>query len=218
MMDIHEAEETNSSGPKADIKYELFCKWLRQNEQLMGQCTPNEMHDAMLSNSFTSAPNPIATEDEVSSIPSNSDDGSGNDVFLDTETDFPAIVLTEAIDNGDVFGLNEHAADDLSASCATAVAAMHATQPWRSDTPSQLSVNDFDCSASDTTVHSRTSNVSTESQVSSGSKRKAKHKKGPAPPIPSATPSVTAHVDLVHESNEPHCIEITTYSHIETDI
>lgn len=207
MMDIHEAEETISSGPKADIKYELFCKWLRQNDQFMSQIAPNELQGSALGNSFVAPSNPIATEDEVSSLASHSDDSSGHDVFLDTETEFPAIVLTEAIDCSDAHTSAAGAAD----------AAMYSIQPSRSDTPSQLSVNDFDCSASDTTVYSKASNVSNESQVSSSSRRKAKHKKGPAPPIPSA-PSAAPHAEHVHEANEPHCIEITTHSHIETDI
>lgn len=206
MMDIRESEEIN---PNADIKYELFCKWLQQNEQIVQRIPPNEIHGTAFSNGFeNTALNPIATEDEVSSFTSNSDD-SGSDVFLDTETEYPAIVLTRAVDCTDPINSNVYATEYTSATSA------QLSQHLRSDTPSQLSANDFDCSLSDITVHSKTSNLSNESQTSSNSKRKAKHKKGPAPPIPNTSSPCT---DNSHDSNETYFIELATHSHIETDI
>lgn len=136
--------------------YELFCKWLKENDNRPITRPEHEQPS-------------ILTEDEVSSFATNSDD-SECDIFLDTESDFPIIVLTNdqnestfnSIENNTLNGiepLNEH----------------------RVDTPSQLSVSDYDGSSSDITATSASSN-----QI----KRKAKHKKGRAPPIPTLNPNL----------------------------
>lgn len=139
-----------------DMKYELFCKWLQQNGR----------HQMMTSDRDLNS-NTLLTEDEVSSFATNSED-SGSDVFLDTESDFPVIVLSN--DDNEAVPLDlddEHRRNDTES-------------PFRVDTPaSQLSVSDFDCSSSDITIGSKISGTS--SQIA---KRKAKHKKGRAPPIP----------------------------------
>lgn len=194
---------TSSNNRNDDIKYELFCKWLQQNQQYSSDNLPIELSDSRNSYEYptNTTTNPILTEDEVSSL-TNSDDSAG-EVFLDTETDFPSIVLTsdtEHIDL-DIFGNDDttHCTDHLLINYL------------RADTPSQLSVNDFDCSSSDVTINSQISINSNNSQVA---KRKAKHKKGRAPPIP-INASDNNNTDLVHDNNEN---EIPENLHIETDI
>lgn len=140
-----------------DMKYEMFCKWLQQNEQ---NPMLNADHDQIQ-----------LTEDEVSSFATNSDD-SGSDVFLDTESDYPIIVLSS----------EDHV--PFSADADFKLNNVDSIGEFRVDTPSQLSVSDYDCSSSDVTVNSK---VSATSGSSSQAKRKAKHRKGRAPPIPIAT-------------------------------
>lgn len=147
------------SANNMDMKYELFCKWLQQN----GQNPPlNDDHDQPFSTQLT--------EDEVSSFATNSDD-SGSDVFLDTESDYPIIVLSSE----DQVPFTPDTDFKLSN--------IDSIGEFRVDTPSQLSVSDFDCSSSDVTVNSK---ISATSDASSQAKRKAKHRKGRAPPIPNA--------------------------------
>ncbi|XP_031631002.1 uncharacterized protein LOC116345624 isoform X2 [Contarinia nasturtii] len=141
-----------------NMKYELFCEWLRRNGQ-----------ESMLSENHEQTASTMLTEDEVSSFATNSDD-SENDVFLDTESDFPMIILS--VDDNCYSNLNGAESPSLS--------------EYRVDTPSHLSVSDFDCSSSDITVSSKISATSTTS--SQLAKCKAKHKKGRAPPIPMAKP------------------------------
>lgn len=134
-----------------DLKYQLFLEWMHHNQQ-------NQPSSALL------------TDDEVSSWATNSDD-SGSDVFLDTESDFPVIILS--VDENEQTNGSDH---NVIAPVADRV-----------DTPIQLSVCDFDCGASDVTVGSQISAISDAS--SQASKRKAKHNKGRAPPIPTLSPA-----------------------------
>lgn len=105
-----------------DIKYELFCKWLEKNKaDLQISCDGSNC-------SNVADGGPPLTEDEVSSFATNSgddDDDSSNDVFLDTESEQPMILV-----------------DGMDAMAA------------RMHTPSQLSASDFDYSSSDVTVNS----------------------------------------------------------------
>lgn len=162
-----------------DMKYELFCQWLQQNEQnhqqmsAMDEKSENEDRDQ---HSMA-----ILTEDEVSGFDTNSD-ASGSDIFLDTESDFPLIVLSSD-DNTTTHVSLYNDQKSIGVESAT-------LSEFRVDTPSQLSVSDFDCSSSDITVNSR---VSATSDSSNQMKRKAKHKKGRAPPIPT----------LLAKSNSP---------------
>lgn len=139
-----------------DGKFQLFCKWLEQNDQ-----------KPML-NAELDAPS-ILTEDEVSSFATNSDD-SGSDIFLDTESDFPEIVLTNDENEYAVLSNGDGTLNDIDS-----------INQFRIDTPSQLSLSDFGGSSSDITVNSQ---ISAMSGKSSQNKRKAKHNKGRAPPIP----------------------------------
>lgn len=141
-----------------DIKYELFCKWLQQNGS--GAQLIHEIDRPNFCN--VDAGGATLTEDEVSSFATNSDDDSSNDVFLDTESEQPMIMVN---------GMHEIENADVDAAAATN------STVFRVNTPSQLSTSDyeFDCSASDVTVNSN-----------GNPKRKPKHKKGRAPPIPAA--------------------------------
>lgn len=126
-----------------DIKYELFRKWLSQNG-----------HDTLLTEDR-------AIED-VGSFATHSDD-SDSDIFLDTESDFPSIVLSsynseQAMLNAD----SDHTNNDINSLAGDS----------RATSPSLFSVSDYECRSSDNTVSS------------DRPRRKAKHKKGKAPPIP----------------------------------
>lgn len=207
-MEVQEETSTSqpstntSSNRNVDMKYELFCKWIQQNQQYSLDNLPSELSDSRNSYEYptNTTTNPILTEDEVSSL-TNSDD-SASEVFLDTETDFPSIVLTSDTEHIelDIFGNDDttHCTDHLLMNYL------------RTDTPSQLSVNDFDCSSSDVTINSQISINSNNSQE----KRKAKHRKGRAPPIPIIA-SDNNNTDLVHDNNEN---EMPSNLHIETDI
>lgn len=171
-----------------DMKYELFCKWLRQNEQ-----------NSILTEDRDVNSGPLLTEDEVSSFATNSDD-SGSDIFLDTESDFPVIVLSS--DNSEQLPLN------TDCDCANnSVDSL--LGEFRVDTPSQLSVSDYDCSSSDITVSSKISGSS--SQLG---KRKVKHKKGKAPPIPTISSNATVELNTASVNDTPS----HTRSARETDI
>lgn len=178
-----------------DMKYELFCKWLQQNEQnhltnAMDEKSDNE--DGLHNSSAT-----ILTEDEVSSFATNSDD-SESDIFLDTESDFPSIVLSsdgcEEVPFYPNIGQQPNGTEFVLGEC-------------RVDTPSQLSVSDFDCSSSDITVNSRISATSDSS--SQATKRKAKHKKGRAPPIPGLAKTNTLENDQNHTIDTAENIELS---------
>lgn len=182
-----ESDETAGLGiignvPNLDMKYELFCKWLQQNGQ------NSMLHSDREQNSST-----LLTEDEVSSFATNSDDSS-SDVFLDTESDFPIIVLSN--DNDEIVPLNSDNVCKLNGM----------NSPFRVDTPSQLSVSDFDCSSSDITVSSRVSGTS--SQIA---RRKAKHNKGRAPSVPT-------NKSISSENNESTNIEVIANPAIQNDI
>lgn len=177
-----------------DMKYELFCKWLEQNEQ-------NSMLDSDREHNSSQLP----TEDEVSSFTSNSDD-SDNDIFLDTESEFPIIILSN--DDNVIIPLNT---DNLSKLNGM-------ESPLRVDTSSQLSVSDFDCSSSDITVNSKMSGTS--SQIA---KRKAKHNKGRAPPIPtnnynSSDKNESSNIELIVSPAIQNDIPSNTGTSRETDI
>lgn len=162
-----------------DMKYELFCKWLQQNDNAV------QLTDEIDRRNFCNvAGGPTLTEDEVSSFATNSDD-STNDVFLDTESEQPMIMVN---------GMLEMPNMDT-----TTAARIDATE-FRANTPSQLSASDFDCSStSDITVNS-----------TGKSKRKPKHKKGRAPPIPTAAAEIN--------SNNAASDTISTSLARETDI
>lgn len=162
------------------MKYELFCKWLQQNNynalSIEGFHVENPlMHTA----SMTTTSGIILTEDEVSSFATNTDVDSDSDVFVDTETDFPAIVLTNTENDENLLQIDGEQ-----------------TNLPRADTPSQLSVSDYDCGASDTTINSNFSTASDQSK-----KRKAKHNKGRAPAIPLNKTSSTENIRIVRETD-----------------
>lgn len=136
-----------------DMKYELFCKWLQQNNY---NTIPVDSFQSL----NTSTSGVILTEDEVSSFATNTDIDSDSDEFLDTESEFPAIILT----NSEIQRNLDH--NQLSVE--------QSINELRAETPS-----DYDCGASDTTINSGISATSDQSK-----KRKAKHNKGRAPPIP----------------------------------
>lgn len=170
-----------------DMKYELFCKWLQQNEN------GAQLSDEIDRRNFCNVSRgPTLTEDEVSSFASNSDD-STNDVFLDTETEQPMIMVNGMVE---VPNANATAVDGGSAAIET--------MDSRANTPmSQLSASDFDCSSSDVTVNST-------GKANGNSKRKPKHKKGRAPPIPTAATEIN--------SNSAECDTNSTNLARETDI
>lgn len=191
-----------------DMKYELFCKWLQENEQIQTMPSQNTVPDQQTNQ------NSLSTEDEVSSFATNDSD---SDVFLDTESDFPSIILSDA-DEGVSFNSNLMS-DFKTASIDEQMLSFGA------DTPSQLSVSDFDCSSSDITVNSRMSPISDTSIDQT--KPKAKSKKRRAPPIPTLinksdgisnldglSLTFSSKTDL-QQSNEH---ETHTNSHLETDI
>lgn len=192
---------TNNSND-LDMKYELFCKWLNANES--NQINSIQYQKSMLDHQ--SSQNMLLTEDEVSSFATNESDNE-SDIFLDTETDYPSIILSE-IDGNTSLNPNFNIA----------------VNTFRADTPSQLSVSDFDCSSSDVTVNSRTC-LTPDSQT----RRKAKHKKGPAPPIPTL-PTLAQCSNIIEKLNintdtehtimvsDDQTISTHTKSHIETDI
>lgn len=166
-----------------DGKFQLFCKWLEQNDQ-------KPMINAELEQPST------LTEDEVSSFATNSDD-SGSDIFLDTESDFPEIVLTHDDENEGAFILNgDGKLNDIDS-----------TNQFRVDTPSQLSVSDFDGSSSDITVNSQ---ISTMSGLSNQNKRKAKHNKGRAPPIPTNIINDASDENNCNTNEKSMCHKTTT--------
>lgn len=167
-----------------DMKYELFCKWLRQSGR--GALLEKESNREV--NSST-----ILTEDEVSSFATNSED-SGSDIFLDTESDFPSIVLNNENNEQMPFNAEDEYANNRIDSLMG---------EFRVDTPSQLSVSDYDCSSSDITVSSKLSALSNQP-----TKRKAKHKKGKAPPIP-ATASKSPNNSDDNNYNGHPTIELT---------
>lgn len=141
---------------------ELFCKWLQENEQIP------------ISNDEHNQPSSITlTEDEVNSLIM-SDEDSDSDEFLDTETDLPKIVLTDS---------NNESFDQLAIESNENNKQNDADlmNEFRVDSPSQLSVSSFDCNSSDVTDDS---GISETFDSSNKIKRKAKHKKGRAPPIP----------------------------------
>lgn len=182
-----------------DMKYELFCKWLNANESIQ----INSIQNQKLMLDHQNNQNMLLTEDEVSSFATNESD-SGSEIFLDTETDYPSIILSGIDSNLNVAKLTENAIHNL-----------------RADTPSQLTVSDFDCSSSDVTVNSRMC-LTPDSQK----RRKAKHKKGPAPPIPILAQSSNEIENSNFTTDTEHAIMVSDYqttsthtkSHIETDI
>lgn len=148
-----------------DIKYELFCKWLQRNENGAQLCD-----EIGRRNFCNAASGPTLTEDEVSSFATNSDvddDDSTKDIFLDTESEQPMIMVN---------GMLEMPHTDM-----TAVGTIDA-MAFRANTPSQLSASDFDCSS--------TSDITVNSTGKINGKRKPKHKKGRAPPIPTAAAEI----------------------------
>lgn len=175
-----------------DMKYELFCKWLHQNDQGSMFCEDRKQNS-----------NALLTEDEVSSFTTNSDD-SDSDIFLDPESDFPVIVLSN---------------DDNEQAPQTVDRKLNGDGKFRVDTPSQLSVSDFDCSSSDITVSSMFSGSSSQM-----AKRKAKHKKGRAPPIPiikSTQNQCNEFLDIATNNDDPfisHNLPCSAQSARETDI
>lgn len=172
---IEVGNENDTSKKMAEInqmnlKYEMFCKWLQQNEQMQ------------ISNDDHNQPSSITlTEDEVSSLVTNNDD-SDDDEFLDTETDVPIIVLTDSNNESlEQSAIHSNVNDKLSDADFMA--------DFRVDSPSQLSVNSFDCNSSDVTDDSR---ISETFDSSYKIRRKAKHKKGRAPPIPIESKKIDA--------------------------
>lgn len=152
------AEEMMGEITNLNMKYELFCKWLHQNGHNSALLDDREVNSSTL-----------LTEDEVSSL----HDDSDSDVFLDSESNFPSITILTS-DNNEQMPIN---VDDVD---------LLLLGDFRVDTPSQLSVSDYDCSSSDITVNSKQNGSS--SQLT---KRKAKHKKGKAPPIPNTLHNIT---------------------------
>lgn len=193
-----------SSNNNLDLKYELFCKWLQANQQIPLESLPNPGPVLEHQNSQ----NQLATEDEVSSFATNDSD---SDVFLDTESDFPSIILNEIDDGISLAVKNNPRPVEESMNCL------------RADTPSQLSVSDFDCSSSDVTVNSRMSPIC---DASNGQiKPKAKHKKGRAPPVPTPNENdfnqTNSDDSLSLEQGQQtsdHDTALQTNSHRETDI
>lgn len=150
-----------------DIKYELFCKWLQQNDNGV------QLSDEIDGRNFCNiGSGPTLTEDEVSSFATNSDD-STNDIFLDTESEQPIIMVNGMLEM-----------PNTNAIAAAADVTIDTTE-FRANTPSQLSVSDYDCSSSDVTVNST-------GKANGNSKRKPKHKKGRAPPIPTAATEINS--------------------------
>lgn len=188
-----------------DMKYELFCKWLNANES--NQINSIQNQKPMLHHQ--NSQNMLLTEDEASSFATNESD-NGSDIFLDTETDYPSIILSE-IDGGTLLNSNFNVAKLTE----------DALHNLRADTPSQLSASDYDCSSSDVTVNSRMC-LTPDSQK----RRKAKHKKGLAPPIPTLGQSsneiensnITADTEHAIMVSDYQAISTHTKSHIETDI
>lgn len=174
-----------------DLKYELFCKWLQQNE-----------HNPMLNDerdAIGGGGNSQLTEDEVSSLATNSDDSGSDDIFLDTEPEFPLIVLSHH-DNAELLNDVDHHLNN-------------GDDEFRVDTPSQLSVSDCDCSSSDITINSK---LSATSGSSSQIKRKVKHKKGRAPPIPIAVGQTKA-IDVSIESGYGTGVDQSTSTHLPSN-
>lgn len=160
-----------------DVKYELFCKWLQQNENDIQLSERNDRSNLLDAGNGDGGP--TLTEDEVSSFATNSDDDddSANDIFVDTESEQPIILV-----NG---------MDEMGSSVATTD-----TMAFRANTPSQLSVGDFDCSSSDVTVNSN-------GQINGNPiKRKPKHKKGRAPPIPTVAMAAANDTNLMQLDRE----------------
>lgn len=156
----HTVDMMSNFNNDLDIKYELFCKWLQQNEY--GIQLSEEIDRPNVCNIGS---RPTLTEDEVSSFATNSDD-STNDIFLDTESEQPMIMVN---------GMLEMDANDASA---------------RVNTPSQLSASDFDCSSSDVTVNS-----SGKINGNSKRKPKHKKGRAPPIPIPSAAAAAAAEIN-----------------------
>lgn len=141
---------------RLDVKYELFLKWLQSNE-LVGD---------------------TQTDDECTSQVLTSDD---EDNFVDTETDYPLISLPELVPTANTPEPNDCPSNVystlLSADC------MHDECGGESSgkatpTPSLLgvmSMTDYNSSMSDI------SGISVNTKLA---RRKAKHNKGRAPPIP----------------------------------
>lgn len=143
---------------RLDVKYELFLKWLQSNE-LVGD---------------------TQTDDEITSHVLTSDD---EDDFVDTEMDYPLISLREVDSTATTPEPNEcltniyskllSTADSVNDLCGGGESSGKATP-----TPSLLTVrsmSDYDSSTSD---------ISGMSDNTKLAKRKAKHNKGKAPPIP----------------------------------
>lgn len=148
-----------------DVKYELFLKWLQSNE-LVGD---------------------TQTDDECTSHVLTSED---EDDFVDTEMDFPLILLPEENtpepnDRETNFYTTLLSADSMHDLCGG---------DSRTPTPSLLSVmsvTDYDSSTSDISGISDSTNLA---------KRKARHNKGKAPPIPIPLP-----VQLMQMKHEIEC-------------
>lgn len=102
-------EEVTDDNNDLDIKYELFCKWLQQNES--GVQLSDEIDRR---NFLNAASGPTLTEDEVSSFATNSDD-STNDIFVDTESEQP-MLMVNGMPTADAMEFRANTPSRLSAS------------------------------------------------------------------------------------------------------
>lgn len=156
---------------RLDVKYELFLKWLQTNE-MVGD---------------------TQTDDECTSQVLSSDD---EDNFVDTETDYPLFFSPELISTTAVVQQNDCtsnvyskllSADYMENSCGGE------SSGKATPTPSLLSVmsmTDYDSSMSDI------SGISVDTKLT---RRKAKHNKGKAPPIP-----IPLSVQLMEYNHDVH--------------
>lgn len=141
---------------RLDVKYELFLKWL-QNNEMVGD---------------------TQTDDECTSHVLTSDD---EDHFVDTETDYPLISLPKLVSTTTTPEPNDCSPNIysklLSAECVNDSCG-GGSSGKATPTPSLLgvmSMTDYDSSMSDI------SGISVDTKLA---RRKARHNKGKAPPIP----------------------------------
>lgn len=163
---------------RLDVKYELFLKWLQSNE-LVGD---------------------TQTDDECTSQVLTSDD---EDNFVDTETDYPLISLPELVPTATTPEPNDCPSNIystlLSADCD---ACGGESSGKATPTPSLLgvmSMTDYNSSMSDI------SGISVNTKLA---RRKAKHNKGRAPPIPIplSVQLMQDNPDIIEEKSEKRTI------------
>lgn len=159
-----------------DMKYEMFLRWLQHVENNASSAVFLPIDERMEDNGF---------DDSVIT----SDEDNDNDEFLDTDADYPTISFadTESVSGARAMSfVSDCCESDLNDGAGKSTRDLVAVHPHA----------DYDSSSSE---------FSAVASSEKSAKRKAKHNKGRAPPVPRLPVN-----DVDHEATEEHKTEKKT--------